>query len=174
MSPMPPVSAALSRLDTTLLVTCAAGTGAMGGVFFAFSAFVMPALARLPAPQAVAAMQSINITAVRPAFMTGLFGTALACLVVGVRATPAAVHGDRRATLSLIGGALYLVVTIGITIAYAVPLNDKLAAVDPSTPAAATMWADYVRDWTNANTVRAAAGIGAAVAYALALLRAHR
>jgi hypothetical protein len=38
----------------------ALGCGLLAGVFFAFSAFVMPALRRLPASQGIAAMQSIN------------------------------------------------------------------------------------------------------------------
>ena len=59
---------------------------AMGGVFFAFSAFVMQALARLPPAQGIAAMQSINVAAVTPPFMVALFGTALACL--GWRSPP--------------------------------------------------------------------------------------
>jgi uncharacterized membrane protein len=39
----------------------------VAGVFFAFSAFVMRALARLLAPQGIAAMQAINVVAVTPA-----------------------------------------------------------------------------------------------------------
>ena len=55
------------------------GCAMMAGVFFAFSAFVMKALARLPAEQGVAAMQAINVAAVSFAFMAALFGTAVAC-----------------------------------------------------------------------------------------------
>ena len=66
-------------LYTATLVT-ALGCGLNAGVFFAFSAFVMPALNRLPAAQGIAAMQSINKLAVTPAFMAVLFGTAVACL----------------------------------------------------------------------------------------------
>ncbi len=58
----------------------ALGCGLLAGVFFAFSAFVMPALRRLPAAQGIAAMQSINRLAVTPALMTALFGTAVACV----------------------------------------------------------------------------------------------
>jgi uncharacterized membrane protein len=58
----------------------ALGCGLVAGVFFAFSSFVMPALKRLELGQGIAAMQSINILAVTPAFMTALFGTAVACL----------------------------------------------------------------------------------------------
>jgi hypothetical protein len=40
------------------------------GVFFPFASFVMPALARLPAAHGIAAMNSINVLAVTPVFMT--------------------------------------------------------------------------------------------------------
>lgn len=70
-------------LHWVTLVT-AVGCGLSAGVFFAFSAFVMPALGRLPPAQGIAAMQSINKLAVTPAFMTALFGTALACLGLAV------------------------------------------------------------------------------------------
>ena len=39
------------------------GCSVIAGVFFTFSGFVMPALGRLPAPQGIAAMQAINVTA---------------------------------------------------------------------------------------------------------------
>ena len=52
----------------------------VAGVFFAFSTFVMPALRRLPAAHGVAAMQSINVLAVTPVFMTALFGAGVGCL----------------------------------------------------------------------------------------------
>ena len=68
-----------------LIVCTAIACAAMGGVFFAFSSFVMRALARMPPAQGIAAMQSINIVAVTPVFMTALFGTAVACVVVGGR-----------------------------------------------------------------------------------------
>ena len=70
------MSAALQALT----LAAALGCGTVGGVFFAFSTFVMPALRRLPEAQGVAAMQSINITAITPLFMTALFGTAVVCL----------------------------------------------------------------------------------------------
>ncbi len=68
----------------TLKLLTALGCGLAAGVFFAFSTFIMPALARLQPPQGIAAMQSINITAINPLFMIVLFGTALACLFLAV------------------------------------------------------------------------------------------
>jgi uncharacterized membrane protein len=52
-----------------LTLFAALGCGVVAGVFFAFSAFVMRALARLPAQQGIAAMQAINVAAVTPVFI---------------------------------------------------------------------------------------------------------
>jgi uncharacterized membrane protein len=93
----------------------ALGCGLVAGVFFAFSSFVMPALKRLPPAHGIAAMQSINKLAVTPAFMTALFGTAVACL--GLAAWAVISMGERPAALVLAGSALYLVGAIGVTIA---------------------------------------------------------
>jgi len=68
------------------------GCGLVGGVFFAFSAFVMNALANLAPAQGIAAMQSINRSAIRPTFMIALFGTALTWVPV-VNTSP---FGSRR------------------------------------------------------------------------------
>jgi len=53
----------------------ALGAGLVAGIFFAFSAFVMTALGRLPAPKGIAAMQSINVAVLNPAFFSVFFGT---------------------------------------------------------------------------------------------------
>lgn len=60
------------------------GCGLVSGVFFAFSAFVMNALASLAPAQGIAAMQSINRSAIRPMFMIALFGTAVTCAAVAI------------------------------------------------------------------------------------------
>ena len=57
----------MSTAVAALVIVTAVGAACTGGVLFAFSSFVMPALRRLPPAQGVAAMQSINVTAVRAA-----------------------------------------------------------------------------------------------------------
>jgi len=47
----------------------ALGSGLMAGAFFAFSTFVMKALARLPAAAGIAAMQWINVAVINPLFL---------------------------------------------------------------------------------------------------------
>jgi uncharacterized membrane protein len=99
-----------------LTLVAALGCAMMAGVFFAFSAFVMKALARLPAEQGVAAMQAINVAAVTFAFMAALFGTAAACGALAVWALFA--WDERFAPYLLVGSALYLIGTILLTIVY--------------------------------------------------------
>ena len=143
-----------------LILVTALGSALVGGVFYAFSAFVMPALARLDPANGIAAMQAINVTAVTPAFMTAFLGTALACLAsIAVSLTQ---WGDDYAPYSLAGGLLYLIGAIGVTGGFHVPRNDELATVTPSTPEAARQWARFLQAWTAGNHLRAAASLAAA------------
>jgi len=148
----------MSLLEWATLAT-ALGCGLAAGALFAFSSFVMPALRALPPAQGVAAMQSINVKAITPAFMTALFGTALACLALAVQAV---VSWNDEAGYRLAGAALYLVGTIGVTMAYNVPRNNALAALGPGDPNAPSAWSRYVKEWTAANHVRVVAGLVAA------------
>lgn len=142
----------------TLATAVAAGT--MGGVFLAFSTFVMPALRDLPPAEGIGAMQSINRAAVTPVFMTALFGTALACLVLCIAAVRAW-HEPASGRL-LAGGLVYLVGVIGMTAAFHVPRNDRLAGMAADAPGSAAYWSDYLSEWTAGNHVRTIAGILAA------------
>jgi len=150
-----------------LTVAAAIGCGLLAGVWFAFSAFVMDGLDRLPADQGIAAMQSINVLAVTPAFMAALFGTAAAC--VGLVAWAVISWGDRSTAPVLAGGALYLVGTIGVTMACNVPLNNMLAKLHPRGTEAAGRWDRFVTRWTAWNHVRTVAALAAAAALTVAL-----
>jgi uncharacterized membrane protein len=78
----------MGDLLVALTVVTALGCGLGAGALFAFSSFVMTALGRLQPAQGIAAMQSINVQAPTPVFMTALFGSALACLAVAVWGWP--------------------------------------------------------------------------------------
>ncbi|MGH3086526.1 MAG: DUF1772 domain-containing protein [Rubrobacteraceae bacterium] len=150
----------MSGLLYVATLAAALGCGLIAGVFFAFSSFVMPALKRLEPANGIAAMQSINRLAVTPAFMAALFGTAAACL--GLVAWAVISWGERSAALVLVGGALYLVGTIGVTIACNVPLNDGLAKMSPQSADAKRVWSEYVTRWTAWNHLRTIAALAAA------------
>ncbi len=150
----------------TLKLFAVLGCGIIAGVFFAFSTFVMPALARLKPPEGIAAMQSINIMAINPLFMTALFGTAVICLFLA--GFSLLKWHQSKAVYLLVGSLLYLVGTVGVTIAFNVPLNDALAKVDPSSIEGASLWAKYLTNWTLWNHVRTIAAFGATTAFAIA------
>ena len=79
-----PFTGGMTSITRTLTIATAVGSGLVGGVLFGFSTFVMRALDRLPAADAMAAMQSINREAPNPLFMAALFGTAATGLALGL------------------------------------------------------------------------------------------
>jgi len=150
-----------------LTLIAAVGCGLAAGVFFAFSSFVMKALARLQPAQGVAAMQAINLAAIGPAFMLVLFGTALACIAVAglALAHPRAAY----VPYVLAGSGLYLSGVIAVTIAFNVPRNEALARAEPTSADAPGSWARYLSQWTAGNHVRALAALAATVTLTIAL-----
>jgi uncharacterized membrane protein len=153
---------------SVVVAAVAIAAAAMGGVFLAFSSFVMAALRRLPPAHGIAAMQSINIVAVTPVFMTALFGTAAASLAIAVYAV---INWLGNGSGYLLPGSLsYLIGTIVVTIAFNVPLNNALAAADPASTESVFSWMNYVRAWTAWNHVRTVSGLVTAALLTRALL----
>jgi uncharacterized membrane protein len=157
----------VDQLLFALTLLAALGCGLIAGVFFAFSAFIMKALARLPAAEGIAAMQSINVAVINSLFLGAFLGTAVVCVVAAI-ASLLRLH-DPGAVYSLVGGALYVVGSFLVTMVFNVPLNDALASVAPGGPDAASHWARYVAGWTAWNHVRTAAALAAAASFSLAL-----
>ena len=159
--------ASANDLLFALKLFTALNCGLVAGVFFAFSTFVMNALARLQPKEGIIAMQSINITAINPWFMILLFGTALACLLLAI-ASLSNLH-QPGAVYLLLGSLLYLVGTIVVTIAFNVPLNDALAIAKPDSIEGANLWARYLTNWTIWNHIRTIAAFAAAALLTIAL-----
>jgi uncharacterized membrane protein len=157
----------MTDVAAVLTIVAAVGAGLVGGVFFAFSTFVMRGLRALPAPTAVAAMQQINVAAPTAPFMTLLFGTmvtAAASVVAGLVGS-----GDREAdVLRLVGFVSYLVV-IAVTAAFHVPRNDALARVDAAGADAGPAWRRYAGPWVAGNHVRTAAACVATAVLTIAV-----
>lgn len=149
----------------TLLLCIGAGT--IGGVFFAFSSFVMKALTELPASQGIAAMQRINAVVLNPLFLGVFVGTAvlaLACVILSFLPWSAP-----RSPLLLASGLLYAVGSFLVTVAFNVPRNDRLAGLDAQSAEAASYWPIYVSAWTRWNHVRAVASVASATCAAAVL-----
>ncbi len=150
-----------------LKLAAALGCGLIAGVFFAFSAFVMKAFARLPPGEGMAAMQSVNVAVLNPWFLTVFMGTAVACLVAIVSALLR--WQEPGAAYLLAGGLLYLIGCFLVTMVFNVPRNEALAAVAPADPGGASLWATYLTSWTAWNHVRTVASLAAAASFTIAL-----
>ncbi|MBI3527351.1 MAG: DUF1772 domain-containing protein [Betaproteobacteria bacterium] len=145
----------------------ALGCGLMAGLFFAFSNFVMKALARLRPDSGIAAMQSINVAVLNPLFLGLFLGTTVVCLLLVIYSL---VHWQHPGTVWLLtGGALYLIGNFVVTAAFNVPRNDVLARVDASNSEAVRAWRDYAAGWTRWNHVRTITALAAAASFTIAL-----
>ena len=160
----------MNSLVDVLALIALLGCAIIGGVFFAFSSFVMKALGELPSPGGIAAMQSINVVVINPSFIGTFIGTAVLSILVLVLAL---MSGYGASALLFAGGAIaYFVGTFLVTMFGNVPLNNRLAAASPEDPEAAATWAHYLDAWTKWNTVRTIAALLAVLLYVLGLTQA--
>ena len=142
----------MTSLVTFLLWFEAIGCGIMAGIYFAFSVFIMASLSKITPQAGIAAMQSINLVIVRTFFLPLFFGTSLGALVLVIVA--AIDWGSAGSLPTLSGGAIYVAGMFLCTVFLNVPLNNKLAAVDPATEAGANVWVEYLKKWTRWNHIR--------------------
>ncbi|MCW5664627.1 MAG: DUF1772 domain-containing protein [Piscinibacter sp.] len=152
---------------TLVPVLLALGAGLVAGVFFAFSTFVMKALAQLPSEQGVAAMQRINVVVLNPVFLALFVGTALIAGICGVGAVVS--WGSIRSALLLAAAVLYVVGCFGVTVAFNVPRNEHLAGLHAGSVEGAAYWQVYLREWVLWNHVRTVASSAAATAATFSL-----
>lgn len=129
---------------TLLTAATTIGSAAVGGIFYAFSSFVMPGLDRTGPAGATTAMRGINAEAQANApFLALFFGTTVLALVLG---TIAVVQLGRPGSAYLLAGAVLAVLPAVITIAFNVPLNDRLDA--------GLGWQAYLGPWSAWNHAR--------------------
>ena len=111
----------MSDLTVALTIATALGCGVAGGIFFAFSTFVMRALEDVPVPAGVGAMQAINLRVINPWFMLVFLGTGVAG--AATIAIAVANLGDAYAPYLIAAGILYIVGSIVVTMAGNQPRN---------------------------------------------------
>lgn len=149
---------------TALLIVATVGAGVTSGLFFIFSNTIMSAFDRLPAAGAVAAMNSINRVILNPVFFLAFFGTGILGLVLMILSASRPEGFD---LLLASGAGVYVLGSIGVTMVYNVPLNNRLMAVSPTANDLAAQWAAYRGPWTRWNHVRTVACLLATAAFAL-------
>ena len=135
----------------------------VGGVFLAFSDFIMRSLALTGGTGGVEAMQVINREVFRWVFMALFLGMATMSLVVAGYGAVNLTHPS--GALILFAGLAYLIGCFGVTVFFNVPMNEALARMDLSQDATRAYWTDtYLPRWTFWNTVRTVAcGVSAAL-----------
>jgi uncharacterized membrane protein len=153
----------MEMIETALIWFCALGCGLIGGLYFAFSAFIIRALADIDRAAGIAAMNSINTVILRSAFMPLFLGTTLACaalVVIGLMQ-----GGSARGSLLIAGGLVYVIGMFVVTMAFNVPLNNALLRGGEQD---AATWQRYLVIWTRWNHVRTIASLAAAALFVAA------
>ncbi len=137
----------------------------VGGVFLAFSDFIMRALSVTSGHGGAEAMQAINREVFRWVFMTLFLGLAVMSLALIVLAVLG--QTGPAAPFVAAAGLVYLLGCFGVTVVFNVPMNEALAGMDLSQDATRAYWTGtYLPRWTFWNTVRT---VACAVAAALLL-----
>ncbi|MCV4232731.1 DUF1772 domain-containing protein [Virgibacillus sp. LDC1] len=154
------------RLIFLLALFSVTGSGLIAGLFFAFSSFIMTALARIPNEQGINAMQSINATILNPTFGALFTGTALTSIVLAVLSL---MRWGEPGSLYLLTASLLYLAGFLVTMAFNVPLNDALAAFDPGSSAGGEVWNNYLKRWLPWNHVRTITSLGAMILFVFAL-----
>ena len=159
----------MSSAIPTAVLAAALGSALVGGIFYAFSSFVMTALSRVPAAAGMPVMQSINVAVLNRSFLGLFMGTAAISLLVAVVAIVA--WGTPPAPFWLAGAIVYLGGTFAVTAFGNVPLNDRLARASLIDPESLAFWEHYLDRWTWLNTVRTVAATAAASMFVIGLMR---
>ncbi len=154
---------------TLVVIVALLGSALIAGVFFAFSSFVMKALANRPSAEGIAAMQSINVVVLNRSFLGTFIGTALISAAIAVFSIIS--WGTSAAFWNLAGALLYFFGTFLVTAWGNVPLNDRLKAMSADEPHAVGFWKHYLDRWTLFNTVRTVAATAAVLMFTIGLLQ---
>ena len=128
----------------------------VGGVFLAFSDFIMRSLSITGGTGGVETMQVINREVFRWVFMRLFLGMAVTSLIlIGYTAFTL---DDAGTTLIGLSGLIYLVGCFGVTAVFNVPMNEALSKMELSADSTKEYWTKtYLPRWTLWNTVRAIA-----------------
>lgn len=159
----------IENLFPILIFTASLGSGLIAGLFFAFSAFVMKALYRLPPEQGISAMQSINSVVLNRLFFTVFMGTSLVCILLVIISLLN--WQEPNAIYIFVGSLFYLLGSLLVTAVYNVPLNDALANVIATDAKSLELWKEYYLKWTSWNHVRTISSLASSALFVFVLWR---
>ncbi|MFK8049393.1 MAG: DUF1772 domain-containing protein [Halioglobus sp.] len=138
----------------------------IGGVFSAFSEFIMAGLLRAAPAGGIESMQHINRTVIKTQFVAGIFSIAVFSVLFAIYALMV-FDGAAPATL-ILAPIVYLPSVFLMTVFGNVPMNKALERLDHNSTEAQTYWFEYGRVWTRLNHVRSVGSILTAGLYVFA------
>ncbi|MEM1144553.1 MAG: anthrone oxygenase family protein [Pseudomonadota bacterium] len=140
----------------------------VGGVFKAFSEFVMRALLGANPTSGIEAMQHINRAVLRTEFVAAI-------ILIAVLAPLFAAYGFFSFTgwvrvLLTMTAAVYVSTVFAVTVVGNVPINNKLDRMTASSPEAGAYWPHYGQVWTRLNHLRTLGCIVTSGLYAISAI----
>ena len=113
-------------------------------------------------------MQRINVVVLNPLFLAVFVGTAILSVLCAIASFfPWA---GPKSLLALIAAGCYGFGSFGVTAAFNVPRNERLAKLEAESREAGEYWPIYVREWLLWNHVRVVASLVSSAFAAGALL----
>jgi uncharacterized membrane protein len=124
----------------------------IGGVFSAFSEFVMAGLLRATPAGGIEVMQHINRTVLKTQFVAGILSIVPLSVLFALYGI-VVFEGTALVTL-ILAPLIYLPSVFLMTVFGNVPMNNKLESLDHSSAQARDYWLEYGRKWTRLNHAR--------------------
>lgn len=140
----------------------------VGGVFSAFSEFIMSALLKAEPASGIEAMQHINRDVIKTQFVAGIFSIAVFSVLFAIYSLSVF---DGAALVALILAALIYVTSVFLmTMLGNVPMNNKLDRLDHTSSESEAYWREYGRNWTRLNHFRSIGSVLTAGLYIIAAI----
>jgi len=140
----------------------------VGGVFSAFSEFIMSALLKAEPASGIESMQHINRDVIKTQFVAGILSIAVFSVLFALYSL-AVFEGAALVTL-ILATLVYVPSVFLITILGNVPMNNRLDAVDHTSADAQNYWMEYGTKWTRLNHFRSVGSVLTAGLYIIAAI----
>lgn len=140
----------------------------IGGVFSAFSEFIMAGLLRAAPAGGIEAMQEINKTVLKTQFVAGILLIGPLSVLLAIYAVM--VFEGEAQTLLVAAPIVFVPSVLIMTMAGNVPMNNRLERLDHASDDAKAYWLEYGRVWTRLNHVRSLGSVVTAGLYLFAAI----
>ena len=140
----------------------------VGGVFSAFSEFIMKGLMRASPAGGIESMQHINRTVLKTQFVAGIIAIAPMSIALAIYAN-LSMSGAARTALVL-APVIYVPCVFLMTMFGNVPMNNRLDRLDNRSVEAQSYWQRYGRNWTRLNHIRSLGSVLTAGLYLFAAI----